>query len=247
MPEPLLIAERVSKRYNGLATVDGVSLTLQPTRIVTVIGPNGAGKTTLVKLLLGLERPDAGSVRRKRALRIGYMPQRLHVDPTFAISAGRFLRLARRDAEQCREAMTLTGVAHLHDRPLHSLSGGETQRVLLARAVLRDPELLVLDEPVQGVDVGGQQALYQLILSLRDRFGCGVLMVSHDLHTVMASTDEVLCLNHHVCCHGEPDQVSQHPEFLTLFGDQVAPYTHRHDHHHDLHGDPVADGNCRHD
>lgn len=239
MPSALLNADQISKHYNGIAIVDRVSLNLQPGRIMTVIGPNGAGKTTLVKLLLGLLAADSGTITRQPGLRIGYMPQRLHIDASFVISTGRFLQLACKDRKKCLKAMALTGVERLFERPLHSLSGGETQRVLLARAVLREPELLVLDEPVQGVDVGGQQALYSLIHDLRDHFGCGVLMVSHDLHTVMASTDEVLCLNHHVCCHGAPDQVSQDPEFLSLFGNQLAPYIHRHDHHHDLDGNLV--------
>lgn len=247
MSAVLLEAKHISKRYDDVAVVDSVSLQVEADRTLTIIGPNGAGKTTLLKLLLGLQAPDAGRVQRKPGLRIGYMPQKLHVDSTFVISAGRFLQLASKDRQRCLDAMTLTGVEHLFDRPLHSLSGGETQRVLLARAVLREPELLVLDEPVQGVDVAGQQALYSLIRDLKEQFGCGVLMVSHDLHTVMASTDEVLCLNHHICCQGEPDHVSRQPEFLSLFGDQLAPYTHRHDHHHDLDGNPVPADGCHHD
>ena len=150
MSAVLLEAEHVSKQYDDVAVVDRVSLQVEADRILTIIGPNGAGKTTLLKLLLGLQTPDAGTIRRKPGLRIGYMPQKLHVDSTFVISAGRFLQLASKDRQRCLDAMTLTGVEHLFDRPLHSLSGGETQRVLLARAVLREPELLVLDEPVQG-------------------------------------------------------------------------------------------------
>lgn len=247
MSTALLEAEHISKVYGGVAVVDRVSLQVQSGRILTIIGPNGAGKTTLLKLLLGLQTPDSGRVRRKSDLRIGYMPQKLQVDSTFVISAGRFLQLASKDRQRCLDAMTLTGVEHLFDRPFHSLSGGETQRVLLARAVLRKPELLVLDEPVQGVDVGGQQALYSLIRDLKEQLGCGVLMVSHDLHTVMASTDEVLCLNHHICCQGAPDHVSRQPEFLSLFGNQLAPYIHRHDHHHDLDGNPIPGDGCQHD
>ena len=166
-------------------------------------------------------------------LRVGYMPQKLHIDPTLPLTLRRFLSLAEPSLQLCLNALAEVGIEKLIDMPLQSLSGGEMQRALLARAILRKPNLLVLDEPVQGVDVIGQEGLYRLIGQLRDRLDCGVLMVSHDLHLVMSATDEVICLNQHVCCHGHPDQVSTNPAFIELFGSRTAPYTHHHDHSHD--------------
>lgn len=218
-----------------------VSLHVKPAEIVTVIGPNGAGKTSLVRLVLGLQQASSGKITRQRDLKIGYMPQKLHIEPSMPLSVRRFLQLSCADSEAMKESLTLTDVLHLIDQPMHSLSGGETQRVLLARALLRNPDLLVLDEPVQGVDIAGQSRLYQLISDIRDRIGCGVLMVSHDLHLVMSSTDTVICLNQHVCCHGHPEAVTGHPAYLELFGRTapagIAIYTHHHDHSHDIHGD----------
>ncbi len=226
--------------------LDGVSLTILPAQIVTLVGPNGAGKTTLVRVLLGLLRPDAGQVERREALVVGYVPQRFQAPPSLPMDVDAFLRLAGKSSEaRRREVLDELGAAYLQRRPLRALSGGETQRVLLARALLRKPDLLVLDEPAQGLDVHGQQELYALITHLRDTTGCGVLMISHDLHLVMAATDEVVCLERHVCCVGKPDVVSQHPEYMRMFGTELqglALYQHQHDHLHDLHGNVVPQG-----
>jgi zinc transport system ATP-binding protein len=192
-------------------------------------------------VVLGLIKADAGETFRHPELTIGYMPQKLSLDPSLPLSVQRFVSLAeksvfRTHSQRVLECLSLTGTEKLRKRSMHSLSGGELQRVLLARALYNQPQLLVLDEPVQGVDVNGQAAIYQLITQLRDRWNCGVLMISHDLHLVMAATDRVICLNQHVCCEGHPDSVSSHPEFLQLFGTGhggIAPYTHHHDHHHD--------------
>lgn len=231
---PLLALQGIQKSYHKKNVLSHIDLTLTAGQILTLIGPNGAGKTTLVKIVLGLLVPDSGSVFRAPGLRIGYMPQKLSLDATLPLSVGRFLQLAEPDTGLCRAALEETGIVHLLDNPVQGLSGGETQRMLLARALLRQPDLLVLDEPVQGVDVAGQEALYQLINRLRHRFNCAILMVSHDLHLVMAATDEVICLNGHICCHGSPEQVSNDPAFVELFGSRTALYTHHHDHHHDL-------------
>lgn len=242
MPEPLISLRDVSVIRGDRTLLDQVSLSIEPGRIVTLIGPNGAGKSTLVKVALGLIVPDRGHCLRQPGLRIGYMPQNLSLDPALPLSVERFLQLAAQglDDSRIRSALSETGASHTLRLPLHSLSGGETQRVLLARALLRDPQLLVLDEPVQGVDITGQEELYQLIASLRDRLQCGVLLVSHDLHLVMAATDEVLCLQQHVCCQGHPDTVSAHPAYLALFGkarpSALAPYSHHHQHTHDACG-----------
>ena len=222
-----------------------ISLELEPAEIVTIIGPNGAGKTTLLRLLLGLTKPSSGRVERQPGLRLGYMPQRLQIDATMPMTVGRFLQLGI-DGVKVSEALDRVAAPHLASSRLADLSGGEMQRVLLARAAARKPQLLVLDEPTQGVDLGGQSEVYQLIAQLRDELKCGVLLVSHDLHLVMAATDRVLCLNQHICCHGHPEQVSKDPAYLEMFGDKLALYTHHHNHHHDLSGE-VVDECCDHD
>lgn len=237
----LVTLDNVSIKFNQRNVLSGVSLALQPGRILTLLGPNGAGKSTLVRVVLGLLAPTTGSVKRDPGLRIGYVPQKLHIDPTLPVTVERFMRLTRgsKDAE-ILPALKRVQAGHLLNAPLQKLSGGETQRVLLARALLNQPQLLVLDEPTQGVDVNGQVSLYDLINQLRVELNCGVLMVSHDLHLVMAKTDEVLCLNHHICCSGTPEAVSQHPEFIAMFGprgaEELAIYRHHHNHRHDLQG-----------
>jgi zinc transport system ATP-binding protein len=237
----LVTLENVSVKYDQRAVLSGVSLSLQPGNILTLLGPNGAGKSTLVRVVLGLLTPTSGSVQRSAGLRIGYVPQKLHIDPTLPITVKRFMRLSRGTrSDQILPALKRVQAGHLLNAPLQKLSGGETQRVLLARALMNEPQLLVLDEPTQGVDVNGQVALYDLIDQLRRELNCGVLMVSHDLHLVMAKTDEVLCLNHHICCSGSPETVSKHPEFTAMFGpggaQQLAVYRHQHNHRHDLQG-----------
>lgn len=238
MAEPLLALENVSLALGGAAVLSQVSLAVAPGRIVTIVGPNGAGKSTLVKVALGLVVPDSGNVRRTADLCIGYVPQSLSIEPTLPLSVRRFLAMAAPGttlAEQ-EAALARVGAGHVLQRQVARLSGGELQRVMLARALLRKPRLLVLDEPVGGVDMAGQAEIYDLIAALARDDGAGVLMVSHDLHVVMAATDEVVCLNRHVCCAGHPEAVSRHPEYLALFGARVAAslavYTHVHDHEH---------------
>lgn len=243
--EPLVAVKGVNLAIRDRQILHDVSLRLEDGEILTLIGPNGAGKTMLVRIILGLAQPDTGRVRLRSGARIGYMPQRLTVEETLPLTVHRFITLgtpARK--ERVKEILEETGAVHVVDSPIQAISGGEMQRIMLARALLRNPEFLVLDEPVQGVDVTGQQELYELIGRIRQRRGCGILMVSHDLHLVMSATDRVICLNHHVCCSGHPDKVSRDPAYLQLFGDKglrsIALYQHRHDHHHDLRGDMVA-------
>ena len=249
MSDALIRLDGVAVSFNGQPVLDDVQLSVQPGEIVTLIGPNGAGKTTLVRVVLGLLQPERGNVHRAPRLRIGYMPQKLHVDATLPLSVLRFLRLVPGvDRKRVLAALAEVGAEQVIDSPLQSISGGEMQRVLLARALLREPQLLVLDEPVQGVDVAGQAELYRLISRLRERHGCGVLMVSHDLHLVMSATDQVVCLNRHVCCSGHPEQVSGDPAFIELFGQDaksLAIYHHHHDHSHDLHGTVVNEPGLR--
>ena len=241
---PLVEARGVSVRFGRHRVLDAVDLAVHPGEIVTLIGLNGAGKSTLVRVLLGIVRPSRGEARRVPGLRIGYAPQHVHRDPFLPMTVRRFLTLAApAPPERLAALLEEVGAAAILDRPLASISGGELHRALLARALLREPELLVLDEPLAGVDVTSQSALYQLIATIRDRRGCGVLLVSHDLHLVMAATDTVVCINRHVCCTGHPRTVARDPAFVSLFGPQVASalavYQHSHDHRHDALGEPV--------
>lgn len=243
---PLLSARGLTYARGGRTILDGVDLSIASGEIVTVIGPNGAGKTTLVRVLLGLEKPDSGTVERSRELTLGYLPQLFSADPTIPLTVARFLTLTRRVAlARVAEGLSEVGVGHLAGAQLAELSGGELQRVALARALIGDPALLVLDEPVQNVDYGGVTELYALIGKIRDARGCGILLVSHDLHVVLGASDRVLCLNRHICCSGVPESVAKHPEYLRLFGpdtaDVYAVYSHAHDHVHDLSGD-VSEG-----
>ena len=247
--EPLISARDIEVNFAGRKTLEHVDLDVFPGEIITLIGPNGAGKSTLIRVMLGLLKPERGRVSRKDGISIGYLPQRLSVDPTLPLTVRSLLCLPRPHREaRLEEVLSEVNVAYAMDRPLQVLSGGELQRVLLARALLRDPDLLVLDEPLQSVDFAGQIALFELIRQVRERRGCGVLMVSHDLHVVMANTDRVLCLNRHVCCSGVPEAVSRHPEYLALFGpsgaESLAIYVHDHDHQHALSGQvvPLAGG-----
>ena len=233
----LIEAKDVSLTFNPRAGVKHVSVAIKAGEIVTLIGPNGAGKSTLVRILLGLLEPDSGTVTRKVDLRVGYVPQKIAADPAMPMTVKRFLGMAGNSSKKTtKEILEEVGGSAVIEASLDQLSGGELQRVHLARALLREPDILVLDEPTQSVDYSGQAELYALITSIRDRRGCGVLIISHDLHLVMSNTDHVLCLNHHVCCQGRAETVSQHPEYKALFGPRlaegIAVYSHHHDHSH---------------
>ncbi len=236
MSDALISVRGATIKRQGRAILDHVDMAVHRREIVTLIGPNGAGKSTLVKAALGLERLDAGTVTRAAGLTIGYQPQKLSLDVTLPLSVRRFLTLTMRAPEAAlRGALAEVGVPQLMDASVHHLSGGEWQRVMLARTILRRPDLLVLDEPTQNVDMTGAVEMYQIIARLRDSIGCGVLMVSHDLNVVMAATDRVYCLNGHICCSGHPAAVSRDAAFQRLFGPQAATlavYEHHHDHHH---------------
>ncbi|APC11765.1 MULTISPECIES: zinc ABC transporter ATP-binding protein ZnuC [Providencia] len=254
--QPLLTLNKISVSFGERQVLENVSFELNKGDIVTLLGPNGAGKSTIVRVVLGLLAPTSGTVTRDSSLAIGYVPQKLHLDTTLPLTVKRFmlLKLGARK-EHLLPALERVKAAHLLDQPMQKLSGGETQRVLLARALLNKPDLLVLDEPAQGVDITGQVALYDLINQLRTELGCAVLMVSHDLHLVMAKTDKVLCINGHICCSGAPDVVSNHPEFVAMFGyrgaQQLGVYRHQHNHQHDLEGNIISghqhNKDCKHD
>lgn len=236
---PIITLQNIGVTFGQRQALKDISLDIHRGKIITIIGPNGAGKTTLVKVILGLQKQTVGQRIVQRGLRIGYMPQKLHLNEMMPIKVERFLQLTNCDKSSVTEALTRTGVSHLQHAPLQSLSGGEMQRVLLARALLHKPHILVLDEPAQGVDISGQKELYKLITDIRTHDHCAVLMVSHDLHLVMAATNVVFCINQHFCCSGHPHQVKLHPSYLELFGsasDALAVYTHHHSQrceHHD--------------
>lgn len=234
-PECLLSAHHISHDFDGQTVLQDISLQIHQGEVITLIGPNGAGKSTLLKILLGLMKPSSGSIWRSKNLRIGFMPQKIQIDQTLPMTVQRFLELAQSNAHhhlmEREQILQDLNIKRLLNKPIQKISGGEMQRVLLARALYTQPQLLVLDEPVQGVDIQGQSELYQYLNQIRNQYHFGILMVSHDLHIVMKHTDEVLCLNRHICCSGHPLEVSQSPDFITLFGEQepgIAVYEHHH-------------------
>lgn len=229
--------------------LDDVSLHVASHDFITILGPNGAGKSVLLKVLMGLEKPNEGSISTKPNLRVGYVPQRLLPNPSMPLQVKRFLTVAQKvTSEQLNSISEETNIIALLNKPLYSLSGGELQRVLLARALLGNPELLVLDEPAQNLDIAGQLSFYKLLDKVYNERKIAILMVSHDLHMVMASTKQVICLYKHICCSGTPQIVAKDPEFKKLFGEDMASfmaaYQHSHDHSHDHVHD--EDGGCSH-
>ena len=237
----LVKLDNVGFKQNQKWLVQGVSLQVKKGKIVTLIGPNGSGKSTTAKIALGLFKNIEGQVE-KFTNNIGYVPQKISIDWTLPLRVRDFMLLTDNLKEDViDEALSLTGVINLKDKSLGNLSGGEFQRVLLARAISKKPELLVLDEPVQGVDFTGEIALYELIKEISEKLNCGILLISHDLHTVMSATDHVVCLNGHVCCSGSPIEVAKNNEYKALFGEQASQiltrYEHKHDHVHTIEGE----------
>ena len=229
--------ENAGIQRDGKWLVRGVTMDVKSREIVTMIGPNGSGKSTTAKMALGILKPDEGTVYRAEDVRISYVPQKIDVDWTLPLKVERFMRLTSPiSVSQMDDALASTGASHLKNSNVRSLSGGEFQRVMLARAIARKPSLLVLDEPVQGVDFAGEIEIYNLIKSIRDQLGCAVLLISHDLHVVMAATDHVVCFNGHVCCQGTPTGVASSQAYKDLFGARANPalalYQHQHDHTH---------------
>ncbi len=244
---PLVTATGICKFFDGREVLHDVHIEVRSGEIVALIGPNGSGKSTLARILLGVMPPNAGKVVRRPGLRVGYVPQKLPIDVVLPLPVSRLLTLtARASREQMEQVLDEVDARRLIDADASRLSGGELQRVLIGRALLRHSDLLVLDEPTANVDFNGQIELFELIRRIRDTRGCGVLTISHDLHLVMAATDRVVCLNHHICCEGMPGTVSKHPAYLQIFGPRAATsfavYTHKHDHEHTLSGDVVAPG-----
>lgn len=249
----MISAQDLTIRAGGETLLDRVNLKVDAGEIVTIVGPNGSGKTTLIRSLIGALPPSDGFVTLKPGVRIGYVPQKLSIDPTMPMSVQRFLSLPKRQSpEAVCDVLKRVDAIQTINAQIANLSGGQLQRVLLARALLHDPQILILDEPTQGLDQLGIADFYALIASVRDELGCAVLMVSHDLHVVMSASDRVICLNGHICCEGAPEMVSAAPEYRALFGlgtqGALAIYRHEHDHHHDgcdhdhthVHGDETS-------
>ena len=244
-PASLVSLDNAGLFRDGRWLVRGVSFDIGRGEIVSLIGPNGAGKSTSAKMAIGVYTPDEGTVWRSGRLKVGYVPQKLNIDHSLPLSVRRLMTVTSRlSPDAISSSLDAVGISHLENAAVQNLSGGEFQRALLARAIARKPDLLVLDEPVQGVDYAGEIALYELISKIRDQQGCGVLLISHDLHVVMAKTDTVVCLNGHVCCTGTPEAVSGSDAYQALFGTRgdgtLALYQHHHDHTH------LPDGRVRH-
>ena len=233
----LITASNITVNRGETKILDNVSLTIGESEFITILGPNGGGKSMLLKCLMGFYIPDNGNIKRKRHLRIGYVPQQFTSEQTMPISVGQFLRLRKKvSAEELETITAETNIEALVNKPLNILSGGELQRILVARALIAAPDLLILDEPAQNLDISGQLAFYKLLSEIYQKRSFSILMVSHDLHMVMATTKKVICLFHHVCCSGEPQVVTKDPEFITLFGNDMAEmmavYQHGHNHSH---------------
>lgn len=245
----LVTVDRMSVKRGSHQALSNVDLTIDKGEIVTIVGPNGSGKSTLLRCIIGALKPDSGTVLREAGLRIGYVPQRLSIDATMPLTAARFLSLpTKRSKREIQEALAQVGAEGLGNRPMAGLSGGQFQRVLLARAIMDKPDLLILDEPTTGLDQPGSADLYTQIEQVRRDTGAAILMVSHELHVVMSASDRVVCLNGHVCCHGTPEIVASAPEYRALFGTgthgALALYRHEHDHHHHEHGHDHAPDTC---
>ena len=242
----LLSAVALTVRFGTSEVLSGITMAINPGEIVTVLGPNGSGKSTLLRALLGIVPVASGQITRAPGLRVGYVPQKLAIDPTLPMTVRRFLSLPTRVTDvQATQTLARVGLPDMETRQMSALSGGQFQRVLLARVLLSDPQLLILDEPTQGLDQPGEAAFYRLIEEVRTTTGAAILMVSHDLHVVMAASDRVICLNGHICCEGTPRVVSNAPEYRALFGlgtqGALALYRHDHDHSHDHSHDHHAD------
>lgn len=234
----LISVESLTVKLGGHIALSNINMSIDKGEIVTLVGPNGSGKSTLLRTIVGAITPSSGAVKKSAQLKIGYVPQKLHIDATLPMTVARFLCLPNRhNTATITETLELVGLPTLENRQMTGLSGGQFQRVLLARAILLKPDILILDEATQGLDQLGSAAFYRLIENLRTELGCAILMVSHELHVVMSASDRVICLNGHVCCHGTPEIVASTPEYRALFGTgtqgALALYRHEHNHSHD--------------
>ena len=242
----LIRVEDLSIQYGSVTVLREVSLSIEAGKILTIVGPNGSGKTSLLRAIIGSVKPATGNIIFKPGIKVGYVPQRLNIERTLPITVKRFLSLSHRlDKRKCIAALEKAGVSRVLESQMSGLSGGQFQRVLLAKALLGEPEVLILDEATQGLDQPGSAKFYKQIETVRSETGCAILMISHDLHVVMSASDQVICLNGHICCSGPPASVVSTPEYQELFGTGTygtfALYGHRHDHNHDEHFPEVGE------
>ena len=240
---PLVQLNQINVRIDERDILKNVDFSIHENEIVTLIGPNGAGKSTLIKVILGITKPSSGQIQNKKSLKLAYVPQKFNPSHSLPLRVKDLLNLEKCDPTIKAEIIRDTGIGKLKDAKVQQLSGGERQRTLLARALLRQPDILVLDEPMQGLDIQSEAELYAYVRSLPERYGCAILIVSHDLQWVMQGTQRVVCLNKHICCSGLPEHIQQDPAYLALFGNQRAFYQHHHD--HCAHGDSAVP--CQHD
>ena len=235
--ETLVTLSNVSLSVSEKTILNNISFDVFRGEILTIIGPNGAGKSTLIKVILGLVKHTSGLIQKSPNLKIGYMPQKIALDQTLPLTVKRFIKAGKSvTAESILNILTRVNASHLIEKSMHVLSGGELQKVLLANAIINDPDLLIMDEPAQALDVVGQQHFYELVAEIRATLNCGIILISHDLRHVMAASDHILCMNVHICCSGKPAQVSADPSYISLFGEGdkiLASYQHTHDHKHD--------------
>lgn len=229
--------ENIGLKINGQQIIDKVSLTLAKGKITTLIGPNGGGKTSIARILLGVLEPTSGTIKKDSNIKIGYMPQKITIDKTIPLRVSDFLTLSSQKIifdEHIKKLISRLKLEKLLDQQVHNISGGQMQKILFLRAIITKPDLLVLDEPTQYMDIAATEEFYQILDEIRKSQNCAILLVSHDLHMVMQKTDFVFCVNHHICCHGAPEDINQHPEYLSLFGNrsEIAVYQHHHDHNH---------------
>ena len=241
--DPLIKLDNAGVYKSSKWLVRGVSIEVSKGQIVTLIGPNGSGKTTTAKMALNILNPDEGTILRNTK-KIAYVPQKINIDWALPLRVSDFMNITSNISDSLiLENLKLTGVEHLIHSDIKNLSGGEFQRVLIARAIAKKPEFLVMDEPVQGVDFNGEISLYKLIKNISDNLNCGILLISHDIHFVMSSTDHVICLNGHVCCSGTPSYVAKNQAYIELFGEHAASvlslYKHKHEHTHSIDGSIV--------
>ncbi len=234
---PLASLENIGLKIDGQQIIDKVSLHLNKGKITTLIGPNGGGKTSIARILLGVLQPTSGIITKDANLKIGYMPQKIVIDKTIPMTVENFLTLSTHKIifdDKINHLVERLKIGNILKKQIHDLSGGQMQKVLFLRSIINSPDLLVLDEPTQYMDINATEEFYQIIDEIRKSQDCAILLISHDLHMVMQKTDVVFCVNHHVCCHGAPEDINQHPEYLSLFGNRsnLAIYQHHHDHKH---------------